>query len=96
MSEMAKIKRNPATEKIAKAILEKYEVGSVEDMQSALKDVFGPMFEAMLKGELNNHLSYENNSKEPKETTNRRNGSTPKKLKTTMGEVPIEAPRDRD
>ena len=96
MSEMAKIKRNPAAEKIAKAILEEYEVGSVEDMQSALKDVFGPMFEAMLKGELNNHLGYENNSKEPKETTNRRNGSTPKKLKTTMGEVPIEAPRDRD
>jgi hypothetical protein len=29
---MAKIKRNPAAEKIAKAILEEYEVGSVEDM----------------------------------------------------------------
>ena len=96
MSEMAKIKRNPAAEKIAKAILEEYEVGSVEDMQSALKDVFGPMFEAMLKGELNNHLGYASNSKDPKETTNRRNGTTPKKLKTTMGEVPIEAPRDRD
>ena len=96
VSEMAKIKRNPAAEKIAKAILEEYEVGSVEDMQSALKDVFGPMFEAMLKGELNNHLGYASNSKDPKETTNRRNGTTPKKLKTTMGEVPIEAPRDRD
>ena len=93
---MAKIKRNPAAERIAKTILEEYDVGSVEDMQSALKDIFGPMFEAMLKGELNNHLGYESNSKEPKETTNRRNGTTPKKLKTTMGEVAIEAPRDRD
>lgn len=96
VSEMAKIKRNPAAEKIAKAILEEYEVGSVEDMQSALKDVFGPMFEAMLKGELKNYLGYESNSKEPKETTNRRNGTISKTLKTTMGDVPIDAPRDRD
>jgi len=96
VSEMAKIKRNPAAERIAQAILEEYDVGSVEDMQSALKDVFGPMFEAMLKGELNNHLGYESNSKEPKQTLNRRNGTTPKTLRTSMGEVPIEAPRDRD
>ena len=96
MREMAKIKRNPAAEKIAKAILDEYDVGSVEDMQSALKDIFGPMFEAMLKGELNNHLGYESNSKEPKQTDNRRNGTTPKTLKTSMGEVPIETPRDRD
>ena len=96
MSEMAKIKRNPAAAKIAQAILEEYDVNSVEDMQSALKDVFGPMFEAMLKGEMNNHLGYDSNSKEPKNTDNRRNGTTPKTLKTTMGEVPINAPRDRD
>ena len=96
MSEMAKIKRNPAAAKIAQAILEEYDVNSVEDMQSALKDVFGPMFEAMLKGEMNNHLGYDSNSKEPKSTDNRRSGTTPKTLKTTMGEVPINAPRDRD
>ena len=96
MSEMAKIKRNPAAAKIAQAILEEYDVNSVEDMQSALKDVFGPMFEAMLKGEMNHHLGYDSNSKEPKNTDNRRNGTTPKTLKTTMGEVPINAPRDRD
>lgn len=96
MSEMAKIKHNPAAAKIAQAILEEYDVNSVEDMQSALKDVFGPMFEAMLKGEMNNHLGYDSNSKEPKSTDNRRNGTTPKTLKTTMGEVPINAPRDRD
>ena len=93
---MARIKRNPAAVKIAEAILKEYEPESVEDMQGALKDIFGPMFEAMLKGELNNHLGYESNSKEPKETTNRRNGTSPKTLKTTMGEVPINAPRDRD
>ena len=96
MQDMAKIKRNPAAVEIANKILENYNPESVEDMQDALKDIFGPMFEGLLKGELNHHLGYESNSKETKSTDNRRNGSTPKTLKTSMGEVPIEAPRDRD
>ena len=32
-------------------------------MQNALKDIFAPMFEAMLKGEINAHLGYENNAR---------------------------------
>ena len=39
MNNMAKIKRNPAAESIAQKILEEYECSSVEDMQSALKDI---------------------------------------------------------
>ena len=96
MQDMAKIKRNPAAEEIANKILENYNPESVEDMQDALKEIFGPMFEGLLKGELNHHLGYEENSKQHKETSNRRNGSTPKTLKTSMGEVPINSPRDRD
>lgn len=96
MQDMAKIKRNPAAVAIANQILDQYNPESVEDMQDALKEIFGPMFEGLLKGELNHHLGYESNSKKPKDTTNRRNGSTPKTLKTTMGNVEIESPRDRD
>lgn len=96
MEDMAKIKRNPAAESIANEILKNYNPESVEDMQEALKDIFGPMFEGLLKGELNHHLGYESNSKEAKSTSNRRNGSTPKTLKTSMGEVKINSPRDRD
>lgn len=96
MEDMAKIKRNPAAESIAYEILKNYNPESVEDMQAALKDIFGPMFEGLLKGELNHHLGYESNSKEDKSTSNRRNGSTPKTLKTSMGEVKINSPRDRD
>ena len=96
MQDMAKIKRNPAAVEIANKILSEYNPESVEDMQDALKEIFGPMFEGLLKGELNHHLGYESNSKEEKTTDNRRNGSTPKTLKTSMGEVPINSPRDRD
>ena len=60
---MARIKRDPKKVALAQAILEAYQPKSVEDMQDALKDVFGPMFEAMLKGEMNNHLGYDSNDK---------------------------------
>ncbi|GAB6402551.1 IS256 family transposase [Pseudocoprococcus immobilis] len=83
-------------QKLAQAILEQYQPKSVEDMQDALKDIFGPMFEAMLQGEMNSHLGYVNNERGEKETTNRRNGYSKKSLKTTAGDVPIEVPRDRE
>ena len=47
-------------ESLAKAIISEYEPKTVEDMQNAFKDVFGPMFEAMLNGEMENHLGYDN------------------------------------
>ncbi|SDN56741.1 Transposase, Mutator family, partial [Tenuibacillus multivorans] len=71
---MTKIKRDPKSVNLANKIIEEYQPTSVEEMQSALKDIFGPMFEAMLKGEMNHHLGYESNDKTEKDSTNRRNG----------------------
>ncbi|EOI53271.1 hypothetical protein RV02_GL002908 [Enterococcus gilvus] len=65
-------------------------------MQEALKDVFCPLFEKMLQGELNNHLGYDAHPKEPKEHDNRHNGYGNKTLKTSFGEVDIDVSRDRD
>ena len=96
MAPRKKIKRNPAAEAVAKAILDNYNPETVEDMQLAIKDVFGPMFEAMLQGEMDNHLGYETNDHGYKDTENRRNGYTDKTLNTSYGEVPIRTPRDRD
>ncbi|WP_326931574.1 IS256 family transposase [Enterococcus avium] len=93
---MARKKRNPDAEKLAQSILNAYQPESVDDMQDALKDVFGPLFEKMLQGELNNHLGYDAHSKEPKEHDNRRNGYGNKTLKTSFGEVAIDVPRDRE
>lgn len=91
-----KQKRNPKTVAIAKAILDEYNCKNVEDMQDAIKDIFGPMFEAMLQGEMDSHLGYESNDHGPKTTENRRNGYNSKTLKSTYGDIPIEVPRDRD
>ena len=83
-------------EQLARAIIAQYQPKNVEDMQNALKDIFGPMFEAMLQGEMDSHLGYPSNDRRIKESSNRRNGYTPKTLKTTAGDVPIKVPRDRE
>ena len=97
MNEMSKQKRESTRgEKLAKQIIEEYKPESVADMQNALKDIFGPMFEAMLQGEMNSHLGYTNNDHGAKQTTNRRNGYSSKKIKTSGGEIDIKVPRDRE
>lgn len=96
MNEMARKKESTRGENLAKQIIEQYKPKSVADMQDALKDIFGSMFEAMLQGEMNNHLGYESNDHGIKTTDNWRNGYTNKKVKTSAGEVDIKVPRDRD
>jgi len=91
-----KNKRSEASKAIARAIIEQYQPQSAEDMQDALKDIFGPMFEAMLQGEMDSHLGYSSNDHGYKETDNRRNGYSKKSVRSTMGDVVIESPRDRD
>lgn len=96
MNRMAKRKESTPGEKLAKEIIEQYNPKSVADMQNALKDIFGPMFEAMLQGEMNSHLGYESNDHGAKATSNRRNGYINKEIKTSAGELEIKVPRDRD
>lgn len=91
-----KNKRNKAGMAIAQAIINEYQPQTAEDMQAALKDIFGPMFESMLQGEMDSHLGYEANDRGYKATDNRRNGYSHKTVKTTYGDIPVDVPRDRD
>ena len=93
---MGKIKRDPKAVSIAEQIVKEYQPKNVEEMQEAIKGIFGPMFESMLKGEMEHHLGYGSNDKGPKSTDNRRNGYGEKTIHTTYGDVDIKAPRDRD
>ena len=91
-----KNRRSEASMAIAKAIMEQYQPKSVEEMQDAIKDIFGPMFESMLQGEMDAHLGYEANDHGYKATSNRRNGYIHKTVNSTMGDIEIQSPRDRD
>lgn len=89
-------KRSNASMAIAQAIINEYQPKNAEEMQDALKDIFGPMFEAILQGEMDSHLGYKSNDHGPKNTSNRRNGYINKTVKSTYGDIPVEVPRDRD
>jgi len=89
-------RKNHSKNELVNKILETYQPETTEDVQNALKDVFGPMFEAMLQGEMTSHLGFDSNDKNVKEGENRRNGYNSKTIKTTYGEIPIEVPRDRN
>ena len=91
-----KKKEDTAGAAIARKIMEEYQPKNTEDMQDALKDIFGPMFEAMLQGEMEAHLGYASNDHGRKNTTNRRNGYAHKNVKTAYGDVTIDMPRDRE
>lgn len=95
MDKMAKKSESTRGENLAKQIIEQYNLKSVANMQDALKDIFEPMYEAMLQGEMNSHLGYESNDHGAKSTDNRRNGYTNKKVRTSAGEVEIKVPHDR-
>ncbi|MCC3866498.1 transposase, partial [Terrisporobacter petrolearius] len=65
-----------------------------EDIQEALKDLLGGTIESMLKAELDNHLGYE--PYERTESSNSRNGSKPKMVRSQYGEFEIDVPQDRE
>ncbi len=91
---MTRIKRSPAALKIADLILENYDVKNAKDINEALKDVFGPLFERLLNVQMDAHLGYDKNSQEEKEHENRRNGFSEKTIQGSFGETKIAVPRD--
>lgn len=53
------------------------------------------VLQSALEAEMTAHLGYESGDRAGKQTANSRNGSTPKTLRTEIGEVTIQVPRDR-
>mgnify|MGYP005769591411 CR=1 FL=1 len=93
-----KKKEEDVYDKIAKLMMESKELVTSKDVSNALNIIQGKILQSMLEGELSYHLEYEKNSKEEKNTENRRNGysSKNKRIRTNNGEITISMPRDRD
>lgn len=69
---------------------------SAEELDTFLHGIFKRGVETMLQAELSDHLGYDKHSPDGINTGNSRNGKTTKLVKTKMGEVSIEVPRDRN
>lgn len=80
--------------KIAKMLIEEYQLNSVQDIQDAIKDLLGDTLEQMLKAELDEHLDY--GYGDTPLGLNTRNGFSKKTVKSSSGEIEISVPRDRE
>lgn len=86
---------NAESQALLRQLIELYQPKSVSDIQEMLKSLFAGTMEDMLKAELDSELGYKKNSQEAKTTDNRRNGSYPKTVTSSMGEIELNIPRDR-
>jgi transposase-like protein len=93
---MGKKERNPERDRLMKELLAEYQPKNFLELQDILKEIFAPLMEDMLKGELDAHLGYAKNEQAPKMTTNRRNGSFSKTVRSQLGELTLDIPRDRE
>lgn len=65
-------------------------------IQSYLKDIFKDMIQEMLELEMQSKLGYAKNDRINKDTDNRRNGHSNKIVKSQLGNIELDIPRDRN
>lgn len=76
--------------------IENTDVSQLKDLKQIdepLKQMYKALVQAALKGEMTDHLGYD--KYERSDSDNSRNGKSKKTLKTSIGEIDIDVPRDR-
>ena len=77
-------------------IISENNISSVADVYSLLKESFKDILQELMEAELEASLGYGKNQKGDLATTNKRNGHSPKTLKSQYGEFQVDVPRDRN
>ena len=77
-------------------IITENNITSVADVYSLLKDSFKDILQELLEAEMDATLGYEKNCKGDLKSDNKRNGHSPKTLKSQYGEFQIDVPHDRN
>jgi len=84
------------TKEQMREILKEYNVKSADDINRALKEMFGGLLQEALEAELDTELEYPKNGSIPEGKSNRRNGHTKKTVRSERGEINLSVPRDRE
>jgi len=96
---MKKKKEKPAAHPVLNQVLTAEFLKQFKDsgeLNGFMEELYARAMEQMLEGEMDSHLGYEKHSAEGTNSGNSRNGKTSKSVKTTLGEVELEVPRDRN
>lgn len=84
-----------AMNKLVKEILKNGDVKTVFDVEDKLKKSFGKIIQSMLEAEMTEHLGHSKYEYTKENKDNYRNGSSKKKVKSNLGEIELDIPRDR-
>ena len=93
---MARRKADPVKRELIQQMLTMYQPKDFKEFNEMLKDMFADVMQQALEGELDEELGYTKYDYKNKETTNSRNGYGKKSVATSMGEVELAVPRDRN
>ena len=69
---------------------------NIAEVYTYLKEGFKDILQELMEADMDAALGYEKNQKGGLESNNKRNGYSPKTLKSQYGEFPIDIPRDRN
>ena len=86
----------PVAKEQIRQIISENNLNSVTDVYALLRDSFKDILQELMEAEMDATLGYEKNRKGDVQTDNKRNGHSPKNLKSQYGEFQIEVPRDRN
>lgn len=81
---------------LIKQLLATYQPEDAGDVQDMLKELLGDTLQGMLEAEMENELGYSRYDYANKETDNRRSGFSKKTVTSSMGDLTIDIPRDRE
>lgn len=79
-----------------KELIAEYGIKDMNDVHDFVKMLTAETIQAALDAELDSELGYSKYDYKNKQTSNSRNGYSPKTVQGSMGEVEIQVPRDRD
>lgn len=91
-----KVKSRLSDEKrnIIGQMVDMYDIKTEADIQEALKDLLGGTIQSMLETELTTQMA-ERKDEDP-DYSDSRDGYKPKSLRSSMGEIPISVPQERN
>ena len=78
---------------IIQQLLQEYDIETAEDIQDALKDLFGGTIKEMMEAEMDDHLGYQKS--ERSDSDDYRNGDKSKRVNSSYGSMDIYVPQDR-
>lgn len=89
-------KLSPERKEFINNLIAHYNPETAQDVQNMLKDLLGDTLQGLLEAEMDNELGYSKYDYANKDTDNSRNGYSKKNVVSSMGEINLDIPRDRN